>query len=82
MNIYVGNLNYRVKESELQKVMEEYGTVNSVKFILDRETKRFKGFAFVEMEDEQAARQAIAELDGAEYHGRRMVVKEALPPKR
>ena len=51
MNIYVGNLNYRVKEDDLQKVMEDYGTVSSVKFIMDRATGRFRGIAFVEMED-------------------------------
>lgn len=78
MNIYVGNLNYRVKEADLQKVMEEYGPVTSVKFINDRETKRFRGFAFVEMDDNAGA-QAIAGLNGTEYYGRQMVVKEAKP---
>lgn len=79
MNIYVGNLNYRVKEADLQQVMEDYGTVSSVKVIMDRETGRSKGFAFIEMEDDAAASKAIAELNGAEYHGRTMVVKEAKP---
>ena len=55
MNIYVGNLNYRVKEADLQQVMEDYGTVSSVKVIMDRETGRSKGFAFIEMEDDAAA---------------------------
>lgn len=81
MNIYVGNLNYRVKESDLQKVMEEYAPVSSIKFITDRETKRFRGIAFVEMEDSEAAAKVISELDGAEFFGRQMVVKEARPPK-
>ncbi|EKU89956.1 RNA recognition motif domain-containing protein [Bacteroides oleiciplenus] len=81
MNIYVGNLNYKVRESDLQKVMEDYGTVTEVKFIKDRETGRFRGIAFVEMEDAAAAAKAIEELDGAEYFGRNMVVKEARPPK-
>lgn len=81
MNIYVGNLNYRIKEADLQKVMEEFGTVTAVKFINDRETKRFRGIAFVEMEDAAAAAKAIAELDGAEFRGRQMVVKEARPPR-
>ena len=79
MNIYVGNLNYKVRESDLQKVMEDYGAVTEVKFIKDRETGRFRGIAFVEMEDPVA--KAIEELDGAEYFGRNMVVKEARPPK-
>ena len=81
MNIYVGILNYKVRESDLQKVMEDYGAVTAVKFIKDRETGRFRGIAFVEMEDAAAAAKAIEELDGAEYFGRNMVVKEARPPK-
>ncbi len=79
MNIYVGNLNYRVREADIQQVMEDYGTVNSVKVIMDRETGRSKGFAFVEMPDDAEASKAIAELNGAEYEGRTMVVKEARP---
>jgi RNA recognition motif-containing protein len=79
MNIYVGNLNYRVKEGDLQQVMEDYGAVSSVKVVMDRETGKSKGFAFIEMEDDAAAAKAIAELNGAEYMGRTMVVKEARP---
>ena len=52
-----------------------------LKFINDRTTGRFRGIAFVEMEDDAAAAKAIAELDGAEFFGRQMVVKEARPPK-
>ena len=62
MNIYVGNLNYRVKEADLQQVMEDYGKVTSCKVIIDRETGRSKGFGFVEMDDDAAATKAIAEL--------------------
>ena len=79
MNMYIGNLSYNVKESDLRQVMEEYGAVESVKLITDRETKRSKGFAFVEMSDSTEATNAIKELNGAEYAGRPMVVKEALP---
>lgn len=79
MNIYVGNLNYRVKEAELQQVMEDYGTVVSTKIITDRETGRSKGFGFVEMENDNDAMNAINELNGAEFAGRTMVVKEARP---
>lgn len=78
MNIYVGNLNYRVREDDLRKVMEDFGTVTSVKVILDRETGRSKGFAFVEMDDNAATR-AISELNEREFMGRNMVVKEARP---
>ena len=79
MNMYVGNLSYYVKESDLRQVMEEYGVVESVKLITDRETRRSKGFAFVEMPESSEASNAIKELNGAEYAGRPMVVKEALP---
>ena len=77
--MYVGNLSYNDKESDLRQVMEEYGVVESVKLITDRETRRSKGFAFVEMPESSEASNAIKELNGAEYAGRPMVVKEALP---
>ena len=67
MNMYIGNLSYNVRESDLRDVMEEFGTVDSVKLIVDRDTRRSKGFAFVEMPE------------NAEAEGRQMVVKEALP---
>ncbi len=79
MNMYIGNLSYNVKESDLRQVMEEYGTVDSVKLITDRDTRRSKGFAFVEMPNAEEAKNVIKELNGAEYAGRPMVVKEALP---
>lgn len=79
MNMYIGNLSYNVKESDLRQVMEEYGTVDSVKLIVDRDTRRSKGFAFVDMPESSEAQNAIKELNGAEYVGRQMVVKEALP---
>jgi RNA recognition motif-containing protein len=77
--MYIGNLSYNVKESDLRDVMEEFGTVDSVKLIVDRDTRRSKGFAFVEMPESSEAMKAINELNGAEYEGRAMVVKEALP---
>lgn len=79
MNMYIGNLSYNVKESDLRQVMEEYGAVDSVKLIVDRDTRRSKGFAFVDMPESAEAQRAITELNGAEYVGRQMVVKEALP---
>ena len=81
MNIYVGNLNYRIRENDLKSVMEQYGEVDSVKVVKDRETGRSKGFAFVEMLDDDDARKAIEELNEKEFEGRQMVVKEALPRK-
>ena len=79
MNLYIGNLNYNVREGGSICVMEEYGTVASVKLITDRETRRSKGFAFVEMPNYDKAKEAIKQLNGAEYLNRTMVVKEALP---
>lgn len=79
MNIYVGNLNYRVREADLQQVMADYGEVTSVKVIMDRETGKSKGFGFIEMANDAEAAKAIAELNGAEFEGRAMVVKEARP---
>ncbi len=79
MNIYFGNLSYRVRENDLQGVVEEYGQVTSCKIIKDRDTGRSKGFAFVEMADDAAGAKAIQELNGAEFDGRQMVVKEANP---
>ncbi len=78
MNMYIGNLNYNVKEPDLREVMEEYGTVDSIKVITDRYSGKSKGFAFVEMPNHAEARKAINELNGAEYKGRSMVVKEAI----
>lgn len=76
MNIYIGNLSYRVRENDLKGVMEEYGAVESCKIIKDRETGKSKGFGFVEMSDE-AGLKVIEELNGAELDGRTMVIKEA-----
>ena len=81
MNIYVGNLNYRVREDDLKSMMEQFGAVDSVKVVKDRETGRSKGFAFVEMQDDDEAKRAIEELNEKEFEGRQMVVKEALPRK-
>lgn len=79
MNIYIGNLNYRVRESDLNEVMGKFGSVSSVKLIIDRDTKRSKGFAFVVMDNDSEAQEAINNLNGTEFHGRSLVVKEALP---
>ncbi len=79
MNIYVGNLSYKVSDQELMEVFEEFGTVISAKVIKDRETSRSKGFGFVEMESDDDAQSAIAELDGAEINGRVVKVNKARP---
>jgi RNA recognition motif-containing protein len=61
--------------------MAAYGTVTSVKVIKDRETGKSKGFAFVEMENTEDAQAAMSALNGSEFMGRQMVIKEALPKK-
>jgi RNA recognition motif-containing protein len=81
MNIYIGNLSYRVREDDLKRTLEEFGEVESVRLIKDRDTGRSKGFAFAEVPDDEEARTMISELNDAEYQGRQMVVKEALPKK-
>jgi len=79
MNIYVGNLNYSVKEEDLNELFSEYGEVVSVKLIKDRETGRAKGFAFVEMANDDEASKAIENLDGSDLEGRNMKVNQAKP---
>ena len=79
MNIFVANLNFRVKTDQLQDLFEQYGEVESVKIVTDRDSGRSKGFGFIEMADETAARNAISKLDNLELEGRNIVVKEARP---
>lgn len=81
MNIYVGNLNFRLKESQLEEVFSEYGTVDSVRIITDKFSGRSKGFGFVSMENDSEAQKAIDALNGAELESRELVVNEARPPK-
>jgi RNA recognition motif-containing protein len=82
MNIYVGNLSYRVEENDLKEVFEEYGTVSSAKIITDKFSGRSKGFGFVEMDNDQDGNKAIEELNGATYENREMVVNEARERKK
>ena len=79
MNIYISNLSYGVDDADLNTLFAEYGEVTSAKVIMDRETGRSRGFGFVEIADEAMGQKAIDELNGAEYEGRQMVVKEATP---
>jgi RNA recognition motif-containing protein len=81
MNIYVGNLNYNLKEDELQELFAEFGEVTSVKIITDKFTGRAKGFGFVEMADDAAAKKAMDALDGKEIGGRNIKVNQARPPQ-
>lgn len=79
MTIYVGNLSFKVTQDDLTSVFAEYGSVKRVQLPTDRETGRPRGFAFVEMETEEAETSAIEALDGAEWMGRALKVNKAKP---
>ena len=77
--LYVGNLSFDVDSSELQRMLEPYGTVQSAQVIMDRDTGRSKGFGFVEMGTDQEAQAATEALAGRQAGGRSLVVNEAKP---
>ena len=79
MKIYIGGLPYQTSEEQLAQIFAPYGEVASAKIITDRETGRSKGFGFVEMNDAEAGKKAIAELNEAELGGRTITVNEARP---
>ncbi|RBQ28805.1 RNA recognition motif domain-containing protein [Aliarcobacter vitoriensis] len=79
MNIYVGNLSYRMNDNEVEAMFAKFGAVKSAKVIMDRETGRSKGFAFVEMAEQSAGQEAIEALNGKETEGRTLRVNEAQP---
>lgn len=77
--LYVGNLSFSVNDSSLQAMFAQFGTVESAKIIMDRETGRSKGFGFVEMSTDQEAQEAISRTNGTEVEGRAITVNEARP---
>src|ERR671937_861900 len=77
--LYVGNLAYAVSDSDLLRMFEPHGTVQSAQVIMDRDTGRSKGFGFVEMGSDQEAQAAIQALNGSEIEGRALTVNEARP---
>jgi len=79
MNIYVGNLSFEVTEDDLRSAFEDFGSVDSVKIISDKYTGRSKGFAFVEMTDNDEAKAAMSGLNDKEFMGRTIKVNEARP---
>jgi RNA recognition motif-containing protein len=79
VNIFVGNLAYTTTENDLRQLFEQYGVVDKINVITDRDTGRSKGFGFVEMPDSAAAKAAIQGLNGKELEDRALTVNEAKP---
>lgn len=79
MNIFVANLNFKVRSENLKEIFSEYGEVITARIITEKGSRRSKGFGFVEMANDEDAKKAINALDGAEWEGRTIIVKEALP---
>ena len=79
MNIYVGNLSWTMTDEDLTNLFTEFGTVTSGKILKDKMNGRSKGFGFVEMEDDEAARTAISSLNETEVMGRKLIVNESQP---
>src|SRR5262245_66044613 len=77
--LYVGNLTYNVNESDLEALFSQFGTVQSARIIVDRDTNRSKGFGFVEMDTDAQAQAAIQGLNAREHDGRTLTVNEAKP---
>lgn len=77
--LYVGNLAFSATEDDVRAAFEAHGEVESVHLVMDRDTGRSRGFAFVEMGDADQAEQAIAAMNGADLGGRALVVNEARP---
>ncbi len=79
MNIFVSNIPYRASNEDLQEWFSAYGEVSSARIIVDKESRRSRGFGFVEMDDDNEARAAIEALNGQEFMDREIVVNEARP---
>jgi len=79
MNIYVGNLSWSMTDEDLNSLFAPYGSVTSAKILKDKMSGRSKGFGFVEMENDEEAKAAIAGLHETEIQGRKIVVNESQP---
>ncbi len=79
MNIYVGNLSYKMTDEDLRKLFSDFGTVAESKIVTDRDTGRSKGFGFVEMPNQAEGEEAIKQLNGKEIEGRSINVNIAKP---
>lgn len=79
MNIYIGNLAWKTRRKELKELFENFGEVTNAFIVRDKKTRRSRGFGFVEMAEEEEARQAIEKLNNTVFLERTIVVNEALP---
>lgn len=82
MNIYVSNLSFNVQDEDLREFFTPFGEVTSAKVINDRQTGQSRGFGFVEMSDDEAAKKAINDLNGGSVEGRTIRVTEAKPKEK
>jgi RNA recognition motif-containing protein len=78
-NLFVGNLSFQTTDGELTSLFEPFGTINKVQVVTDRDTGQSRGFAFVEMSNDEEAASAIGALNGKEVNGRALNVNEARP---
>ena len=78
-NLFVGNLSFNATEDELRDLFSAFGEVQQVRIMTDRDTGKSRGFAFVEIADDEAAAKAVADLNGKEYGGRALTINEARP---
>ncbi|HEY4361888.1 MAG TPA: RNA-binding protein [Bryobacteraceae bacterium] len=78
-NIFVGNLSFGATEDAVRSMFEQYGSVDRVSLITDRDTGQARGFGFVEMANDAEAERAISELNGRELDGRALNINEARP---
>lgn len=81
MRIYVGNLPYNMTQAELNDLFARFGEIESTTIVTDKYSGRSRGFGFVEMSNRDQAQKAIAELDGKDFHGRKLKISEALARK-
>lgn len=82
MNIFVGNINYKLTNEGLEQIFTPFGTVSSARVIMDRMTGRSKGFGFVEMPNDEEAQKAISSLHETEVMGRKLIASEAKPQQK
>ncbi len=78
-NLFIGNMSFQTTEDELRSIFEPYGEITRIQVMTDRDTGRARGFAFVELADDEQAAKAITELNGKELDGRALNVNEARP---